>query len=81
MESTVRNIFTTVITIYTTILLVLVFSVYLLFEQDKKSEIRVAELENEVAVKNQELSDKIEHESLVYEQLFHAYTMGVQGDW
>ena len=66
---------------YTALLFILLFAVYYLFELNKKSELRVAELENEVAVKNQELSDKIEHESLVYEQLFHAYTMGVQGDW
>ena len=66
---------------YTTLLFILLFAVYYLFELNKKSEIRVTELENEVTAKNQELSDKIEHESLVYEQLFHAYTMGVQGDW
>ncbi len=66
---------------YTTILCVLIFAVHLLFEQSKKTELKIAELENTVKIKDAELEYKVEREMVIYEQLFTAYTNGVRGEW
>lgn len=81
MESMDKAVIRALCAVLTAVVCVLSFAVYVLYGKSVKTDTRIAELENEVTAKNKELSEKIEHESLVYEQLFRAYTLGVQGDW
>lgn len=71
----------TVLSLIITFIIISGYSIYILFDESLKLNKKITELERELAANKTKLEEKIEHESIIYEQLFRAYTLGTGGEW